>query len=163
MGLALEIEIQVITRSIYFRIIARMCPIKHKQMMLMKLPSFIAELESVLVHRHDRGRWWLTLDGLPAWCADYPYGLCIACAIEREAFDDAWLAQVSLWLASVRGNLDDSLLLEDNRLWLTRRYAPQPESATGQTQLNQQLAIVRWLANQGASKSEPTEVTGRWV
>ncbi|BBE08770.1 Putative uncharacterized protein [Mycoavidus cysteinexigens] len=86
----------------------------------------------------------------------------MACAIERESLDDTWLVQASLWLASVRGNLDDSLLLEDGKLWLTRRYAPKLEYAVGQTQLNQQLAIARWLATHGESKPETAELTRRW-
>ncbi|WP_126353852.1 hypothetical protein [Mycoavidus cysteinexigens] len=128
----------------------------------MKLPPFIAALDAVLVQRHSSGRCWLTFYGLPGWCADYPCGLCVACAIERESLDDTWLVQASLWLASVRGNLDDSLLLEDGKLWLTRRYAPKLEYAVGQTQLNQQLAIARWLATHGESKPETAELTRRW-
>ncbi|MCU1748805.1 hypothetical protein [Pseudomonas sp. 6D_7.1_Bac1] len=131
----------------------------------MKFPTALAALESISTLERSGGRWLITLSGVPGWCWEYPQGLCVALVIERPLIDDQWLAQLSLWLASVPGSLDDSLLLEGERLLLVRRYESDLASVELQAQINQQLTIARWLAAQGEEQQDSTDtaVAGRWV
>ncbi|MBV4465829.1 hypothetical protein KVG95_21105 [Pseudomonas sp. SWRI79] len=131
----------------------------------MKFPTALAALESISALERSGGRWLITLSDVPGWCWEYPQGLCVALVIERPSIDDQWLIQLTLWLASVPGSLDDSLLLEGDRLLLVRRYELDLTSVELETRINRQLTIARWLATHGEEQQESTDsaVAGRWA
>lgn len=112
----------------------------------MKFPSSLAGLESIQVFERVGPRWHMTLSGVPGWCWEYPLGLCVALAIERSAIDDEWLVRTSLWLASIPEGLDDSLLLEGERVFLVRRHDYQSPPQELETRVQQQLSIAGWFA-----------------
>lgn len=76
--------------------------------------------------------------------------------------DEAMLMQVTLWLASIAQSLDDSLVLEGERLYLIRRYALDEAADELQVRIEQQLAIVRWFAAQG-EQPPSTNAAGPWA
>ncbi len=123
----------------------------------MGFPAVLARMEGVVPGPFEKGQWLMAYEGLPGWCCEYPYGLCVAFAIADAPVDDEWLAQASLWLSSLRDNLDDGLLLDDGTLYLVRRCDSASESIVLQTCLEQQAAVARWLtahslAAQGGSR-----------
>jgi hypothetical protein len=131
----------------------------------MKLPASLAALEWVTIRQFNGGRWMLALAGTPGWCREYAQGICVAVALGLASIDDAWLLRTCLWLASLRGSLDDSLLLEDGALWLVRRHAHEISSVELEASLGQQLAVAGWLATHG-SPARDTVVTnkmGNWA
>lgn len=101
----------------------------------------------------------MTLSGVPGWCWEYPSGLCIASVIERNPIDDEWLVRASLWLASIPDSLDDSLLLEGERVFLIRRHDLQCPPLELQARVQQQLSIACWFATHDASHPESTETS----
>lgn len=125
----------------------------------------MAGLESIHVLDRVGQRWQMTLAGVPGWCWEYPLGLCVALAIERPSIDDEWLVRSCLWLASMHDSLDDSLLLEGERLFLVRSYKIGGASLDLEARINQQLAIVSWFANCDETQPISTEsnVVGRLV
>lgn len=131
----------------------------------MKLPASLAALEWVTVRQFNGGRWTLALAGTPGWCREYAQGICIAVALALVSIDDAWLLRTCLWLASLRSNLDDSLLLENGALWLVRRHAHEISSVELEASLGQQLAVAGWLATQGspAKDAMAPDKLGKWV
>lgn len=115
----------------------------------MKLPSSFTSIEWVVVRQCRDERCYLDLAGKRGWCWEYQWGFCVVTEIERTSFEPAWLQQISLWLASMPGAIDDGLLLEEGKLWLTRRYTHDIGSVELEAKLNQQLAVTRWLAAHG--------------
>ncbi|MBK5415418.1 hypothetical protein [Pseudomonas sp. TH31] len=131
----------------------------------MKLSSSLAGLETIRILERAGQRWHMTLSGVPGWYWEYPLGLCIALAIERASIDDEWLVSASLWLASIPESLDDSLLLEGERIFLVRRYECQCSPKELEARVQQQVAIACWFATQGDSHDVSTETStlGRLV
>lgn len=89
----------------------------------------------------------------------------MALAIERPAMDETMLFQATLWLASIPDSLDDSLVLEGERLFLIRRYGLEESSCERDGRIQQHLAIVRWFATQGEPQPPVTDVkpSGAWA
>ncbi|MHC8403428.1 hypothetical protein ACYZTX_29375 [Pseudomonas sp. MDT1-17] len=131
----------------------------------MKFPVSLADVESLHVVKREGGRWRITLAGVPGWCGEFPRGLCMALAIERPAMDEAMLLQTTLWLASIPDSLDDSLVLEGERLFLIRRYGLEEPAAERDTRIQQHLVIVRWFATQGQPQALAADLkpSGPWV
>ncbi|AAQ60268.1 MULTISPECIES: hypothetical protein [Chromobacterium] len=129
----------------------------------MKLPDSLAALEWVCVLSPRSDRWLLDLAGVPAWGWSYPQGITLAIEIELEVLDDAWLQRVCLWLASIRTNLDDGLLLERGKLYLVRRHEHGLSAVEWEATLNQQLAVVAWLVKHASSVSSIGSAAGRRV
>ena len=99
----------------------------------------------------------MTLSGVPGWCWEYPLGLCVALAIERDPIDDEWLVRTSLWLASIPQSLDDSLLVEGERVFLIRRHDLQCSPLELQARVQQQLSVACWFASHHESHPVSTE------
>lgn len=129
----------------------------------MKFPVSLAVVASVHVLRREGGRWCITLAGMPGWCWEFPSGLCIALAIERPPMDEISLLQTTLWLASIPDSLDDSLVLEGERLFLIRRYGLEEPLCEREARIQQHLAIARWFATQGASTAFDGKPSGHWT
>jgi hypothetical protein len=110
-------------------------------------PCLLARVEAVSNIERRGSRWFFEIAGVQAWCCEFSQGLCVAIAVECISLDDAWLERTTLWLASVRGGLDDALTIDEDRSWLVRRYEMELESAEWEALLNQQLAIAEWLAS----------------
>ena len=117
----------------------------------MKFPSSLAGLETIRVLSREGQRWHMTLSGVPGWCWEYPLGLCVALAIERASIDDDWLVRASLWLASIPQSLDDSLLLEGERVFLIRRHESPCPPHELEARVQQQLSIACWFATHDES------------
>lgn len=110
-------------------------------------PCSLARVELVSNIERRGTRWFFEIAGVQAWCCEFSQGFCVAITVEFISLDDAWLERASLWLASVRAGLDDALSIDDDRLWLVRRYEMELESAQWEVLLNQQLAVANWLAS----------------
>lgn len=123
----------------------------------MKFPSSLAGLETIRVISRVGLRWHMTLSGVPGWCWEYPLGLCVALVIERSSFDDDWLIRASLWLASIPESLDDSLLLEGERVFLIRRHESQCPPRELEVRVQQQLSIASWLVTHDETHAAFTE------
>ena len=124
-------------------------------MIAMTFPPLLAQVESIVGRERSGARWLMTCAGTPGWCALFAHGLCVALMIERSGYDDGWLIGATLWIASMRGALDDSVLLDGETLWLARRYPTEIEHADLDASLNQQLKIARWLSDQGDNAMRP--------
>jgi hypothetical protein len=118
--------------------------------MATKFPSSLASVESVSNVERRGARWNFEIAGVQAWCCEFSQGLCVALSVECKSLDDAWVEKASLWLASVRGGIDDAFSIEEDRLWLVRRYETELASAEWELRLNQQLAIANWLTGRHA-------------
>lgn len=125
----------------------------------MNFPSSLVGLETVRVLSKVGQRWHMSLSGVPGWCWEYPLGLCVALAIECESIDDEWLVRASLWLASIPQSLDDSLLVECERVFLIRRHDLQCPPLELQARLQQQLSIACWFTTHDASHPVSTETS----
>ncbi|AUH50648.1 hypothetical protein CXB49_07440 [Chromobacterium sp. ATCC 53434] len=118
-------------------------------------------MEWVLVRQSRSDRWLLDLAGASAWAWSYPQGISLAVEIELAALDDVWLQRVCLWLASIRANLDDSLLSERGKLYLVRRHEHVLGTVEWEASLNQQLAVAAWLTKHAAEASSTAYAAGR--
>ncbi len=113
----------------------------------MHFPSPLANLESISSVEQRGARWFFEIAGARAWCCESPRGACVAVKVECMSLDDDWLERASLWLASIRDALDDAFALDDDGLWLVRRYEPQLADTEWETLLNQHVAIADRLGD----------------
>jgi hypothetical protein len=120
-------------------------------------PCSLARIESVSNIERRGQRWFFNIAGVQAWGCEFSQGFCVAINVECISLDDAWIEKASLWLASVRGGIDDALSIDSDRSWLVRRYEMELESAQWEGLLNQQLAVADWLASRHARR----EMTAR--
>ncbi|HTI18316.1 MAG TPA: hypothetical protein VL598_11680 [Trinickia sp.] len=112
----------------------------------MRFPSKLAYIGSVSsVQSYGLG-WRFEIANIQAWCCDFSQGLCVALKVESDSLDDIGLQNATLWLASVREALDDALLLDDDGLWLVRRYETELTACQWQALFNHQRAIADWLS-----------------
>ncbi|WP_460745757.1 hypothetical protein [Microvirgula curvata] len=110
----------------------------------MKMPDSLAALTWITTRKSGAGHWSLDLAGMPGWCRVHAQGSCFAVVIGAVR-DDGWLIRTCLWLASMRGGLDDGLLLDGDRLWLVRCHAADIAPAELEAALLQQSAIASRL------------------
>lgn len=130
----------------------------------MNFPICLQSIEPIEAIRHDGQRWLIAFYGVPGWCREFSYGLCVALAIERPSIDDEWLARSCLWIASMPDSLDDCLVVEGGRVLLVRRYEIETPSLELNVRINQQLAVARWFSTQGNTRSSIEKNTvGRLV
>lgn len=88
---------------------------------------------------------YLDIRGKSAWLRRYPHSLTIAIETEITIGEHGWLRCVSLWLFSFRASLNDSLMMDGDRLLLLRRYAPDLSTEEWVAGIEQQLAVADWL------------------
>lgn len=112
----------------------------------MNFPPLLAQTKMIAVHERNGARWALTCAGTPGWCMQFAHGVCVALSVERADVDDEWLVRATLSLATLRGALDDSLVLDGDALWFVRRYAPDLDDAALEAALAQQQGVAHWLA-----------------
>ncbi|MEX3956741.1 hypothetical protein [Trinickia sp. EG282A] len=113
----------------------------------MDFPSPLANLGSISSVEQRGARWFFEIADAQAWCCEFSQGLCVAVKLECGSIEDDWLEQASLWLASVRDAIDDAFSLDDDGLWLVRRYEPQLADTEWQALFNQQVAITGRLGD----------------
>ncbi|WP_028534028.1 hypothetical protein [Paludibacterium yongneupense] len=106
------------------------------------LPCPLSDLAWV---RPDGDR--LDLDGTPGWFWRAPDGLVLACAVEPAHAGPAWLVRASLLLAASADALPYALWREGGRYWLWRRYPSGSAADEVGPELENQLALARWLAD----------------
>ncbi len=127
----------------------------------MHFPSPLARLDSTSRVEQRGARWLFEIAGARAWCCEFSRGLCVAVKVECMSLDDEWLERASLWLASIRDALDDAFALDDDGLWLVRRYEPQLADMEWEALFNQQVAITDRLGNRHGPSRTDDERNGR--
>ncbi len=115
----------------------------------MKLPDSLAALDWVHVTKEHSDRLILDVGEQRAWCGCYPQGICIAMDTGLIVTDIDWLQRVCLWFASVRTCINDSLLVENERLFLLRLNYATLTSIEWENSLNKQQDIADWLIRFG--------------
>jgi len=115
----------------------------------MKLPDSLAALESVHVVKMRSDRLILDVAEQRAWCSCFPQGVCIAMDTGLTVSDVDWLQRVCLWFASVPTCVNDSLLVESERLFLLRLNRTTFSTQEWEASLNKQQDIADWLIRFG--------------
>ncbi|WP_157664180.1 hypothetical protein [Burkholderia ubonensis] len=116
-----------------------------KQRNLTELPEVLLRMDSVRFGALQGGRWPMVMGDQTGWCSTVKHGICAAFVVDAAPLDELWLVQASLWLASLREQLDDSLWLDDGTLYFTRRYDRDIAANQLRVGLEQQGAVARWL------------------
>ncbi|WP_107152672.1 hypothetical protein [Trinickia symbiotica] len=122
----------------------------------MHFPSPLANLGSISSVEQRGARWFFEIAGAQAWCCDFSQGLCVAVKLVCASIDDDWLERATLWLASIRDALDDAFALDDDGLWLVRRYEPQLADTEWEALFNQQVAIANRLGDRQRHRCQRT-------
>lgn len=117
----------------------------------MKIPNSLTAIEWVHVHEIRSDRLILDIANTRSWCGCYPQAICLAMDTGLNVSGIDWLQRICLWFASIKTCVNDSLLLESNRLFLVRRYSEKQNTAQWEASLTQQLAITDWLSRQGSA------------
>jgi hypothetical protein len=121
----------------------------------MKIPDNLTAIEWVHIHEVRSDRLILDIANTYSWYGYYPQAICLAMDTGLNISDIDWLQRICLWFASIRTCMNDSLLLESNRLFLVRRYSEQQNIPQWEASLTQQLAITDWLSRQGSTDIQP--------
>jgi hypothetical protein len=125
------------------------------------VPSRLAQVGSISVGTAKHGRWPLAMGDLRGWCSHGMLGMCVWFGIESKPYDDNWISQATLWLASMRSLADDALWLDGDTLQYMRRYdldVALPLLCAG---IEQQGAVVRWLGVHHLTTRTPSTFSRR--
>jgi hypothetical protein len=131
----------------------------------MHFPSKLADLESISGVEQRGARWYFEIAGARGWCCEFSQGLCVAMKVACASIDSDWLERASLWLASLREALDDAFALDDDGLWLVRRYEPQLADTEWEVLFNQHVTIADRLGErqrQRRTNDERTRILEAW-
>jgi hypothetical protein len=125
------------------------------------IPSRLAQISSISVGAAQKGRWPLAMTDLRGWCTYGMHGMCVWFSIDSAPYDDNWISQVTLWLASMRSQADDALWLDADTLHYIRRYDLDVSLPLLCAGIEQQGTVVRWLNAHHMAMQTPFASGGR--